>query len=33
VLTCDVRAGRRPHGPALLELVADARRAANGGAP
>jgi formate dehydrogenase major subunit len=33
VLTCDVRAGRRPHGPALLELVAEARRAANGGAP
>jgi formate dehydrogenase major subunit len=32
VLTCDVRAGRRPHGPALRELVAQARRAANGGA-
>jgi formate dehydrogenase major subunit len=30
VLTCDVRAGRRPHGPALLELIAEARRAANG---
>jgi formate dehydrogenase major subunit len=36
VLTCDVRAGRRPHGPALLDLIAEARRAAiagNGGAP
>jgi formate dehydrogenase major subunit len=31
VLTCDVRAGRRPHGPALLDLVAEARRSANGG--
>jgi formate dehydrogenase major subunit len=31
VLTCDVRPGRRPHGPALLDLVAEARRAANGG--
>ena len=29
--TCDVRAGRRPTGPALLELVAAARRAAGGG--
>jgi formate dehydrogenase major subunit len=34
VLTCDVRAGRRPHGSALLDLVAEARRtAADGGAP
>jgi formate dehydrogenase major subunit len=28
VATCDVRAGRRPRGPALLELVARYRRAA-----
>ena len=33
VLTCDVRAGRRPRGPALLELVAEARRAADRGTP
>ena len=33
VLTCDVRAGRRPHGPALLDLIADARRRADGGPP
>jgi formate dehydrogenase major subunit len=31
--TCDVRAGRRPRGPALLDLVAAARRAADGGRP
>jgi formate dehydrogenase major subunit len=29
--TCDMRAGRRPKGPALLDLVAAARRAAGGG--
>jgi formate dehydrogenase major subunit len=28
VATCDVRAGRRPHGHALLDLVADYRRRA-----
>jgi formate dehydrogenase major subunit len=28
VLTCDVRPGRRPRGPALLEYVADYRRRA-----
>ncbi len=28
VATCDVRAGRRPRGPALIELVARYRRAA-----
>jgi len=31
--TCDVRPGRRPRGPALLDLVAAARRAADGGRP
>jgi formate dehydrogenase major subunit len=30
--TCDVRPGRRPRGPALLELVADYRRRAEGAA-
>jgi formate dehydrogenase major subunit len=30
--TCDVRPGRRPRGPALLELVADYRRRADAGA-
>ena len=29
--TCDVRPGRRPRGPALLELVADYRRRADAG--
>jgi formate dehydrogenase major subunit len=28
VTTCDIRAGRRPHGPELLALVADYRRRA-----
>ncbi|MEA2287163.1 MAG: formate dehydrogenase major subunit [Solirubrobacteraceae bacterium] len=28
VATCDIRAGRRPRGPALIDLVAEARRAA-----
>jgi formate dehydrogenase major subunit len=28
VLTCDVRPGRRPTGPALLEYLADYRRRA-----
>jgi formate dehydrogenase major subunit len=28
VTTCDIRAGRRPRGPALTALVAEARRAA-----
>jgi formate dehydrogenase major subunit len=29
--TCDIRAGRRPRGPARLDVVAAARRAAEGG--
>ncbi len=32
VSTCDIRPGRRPRGPALLELVEDYRRRANAGA-
>jgi formate dehydrogenase major subunit len=28
--TCDIRPGRRPRGPALLEFVAEYRRRANG---
>jgi formate dehydrogenase major subunit len=31
VATCDIRAGRRPRGHALLDLVAAARRAAGAG--
>jgi formate dehydrogenase major subunit len=31
VATCDIRAGRRPKGPPLLDFVAAARRAADGG--
>ncbi len=31
--TCDIRPGRRPHGPALLDLVAEAARRAVDGRP
>jgi formate dehydrogenase major subunit len=31
VATCDIRSGRRPKGPPLLDFVAAARRAADGG--